>query len=652
MTRTASPSDLGRQFCDLVMKGGITSGVVYPSAIRELADSYRLRNIGGASAGAIAAAGAAAAEYRRQTDPANPMAGFERLGQLAKELGTPPGQGGSRPGPAHSRLFTLFAPTRLSRPVFSVLVGMLNHLTVKARIVFGLLALVREFPAALLVGVVLWGLALVPVLGWLAGSDRFTAPLGLRTALGALALLAALVAVTGFMLTAMLGFAVWRWLGRFARVMAEQEFGLCTGMGEPGAEAPGALTEWLHALFQEIAAKRPDAPLTFGDLRRVRFAETPDQDGVVLQMMTTCLTAGRPFTLPFSENRFYFDPAELGRFFPEEVITWMQDHPWRHPGGEDSKADQVAAAFELGGASRPLLPLPAPDDLPVIVGVRMSLSFPILLSAIPLYRYSIQKDEDGGWSPSMQRLCFTDGGVCSNLPIHLFDSPLPTWPTFAVNLREDLPEGSPDSDRVVSPQRGRSYQGERYPISSSPTLQGTFSFLSAIVNTMQNWRDVLQRNASGFKERVFTVRHTSTEGGMNLDMPVEAIDAMARSGRLAAQAIVTTFHPPAGTPVAADDWQYHRWVRIRLLLPVLQDFLATLDSATHARANQPAFRRLLTDSPPPMGRSFDLNQASRSAGWALLDQAGLAAQRLAESGADLETNSPRPAGSLRITPTF
>ena len=52
--------------CDLIMRGGVTSGVVYPFAITEIAKSYRLRDIGGTSAGAIAAVFAAAAEYRRQ----------------------------------------------------------------------------------------------------------------------------------------------------------------------------------------------------------------------------------------------------------------------------------------------------------------------------------------------------------------------------------------------------------------------------------------------------------------------------------------------------------------------------------------------------------------------------------------------------------
>ena len=47
------------------MKGGITSGVVYPLAVCELATVYRLRSVGGSSAGAIAAAAAACAELGR-----------------------------------------------------------------------------------------------------------------------------------------------------------------------------------------------------------------------------------------------------------------------------------------------------------------------------------------------------------------------------------------------------------------------------------------------------------------------------------------------------------------------------------------------------------------------------------------------------------
>jgi predicted acylesterase/phospholipase RssA len=50
---------------DLTMEGGTTSGVVYPLAVCELATTFRFRNVGGASAGAIAAALTAAAELGR-----------------------------------------------------------------------------------------------------------------------------------------------------------------------------------------------------------------------------------------------------------------------------------------------------------------------------------------------------------------------------------------------------------------------------------------------------------------------------------------------------------------------------------------------------------------------------------------------------------
>ena len=39
--------------CDIIMKGGITSGIVYPKAIFELAKKYKFCSIGGTSAGAM-----------------------------------------------------------------------------------------------------------------------------------------------------------------------------------------------------------------------------------------------------------------------------------------------------------------------------------------------------------------------------------------------------------------------------------------------------------------------------------------------------------------------------------------------------------------------------------------------------------------------
>src|SRR5579863_4811469 len=97
--------------------------------------------------------------------------------------------------------------------------------------------------------------------------------------------------------------------------------------------------------------------------------------------------------------------------------------------------------------------LPDQDDLPVIVATRLSLSFPFLFCSVPLYapdwsRRRKKPDE----APSTKRVAgdalehdeirrpevvwFSDGGVCSNFPLHLFDSPLPRWPTFGINLRD------------------------------------------------------------------------------------------------------------------------------------------------------------------------------------------------------------------------
>ena len=62
------------------MEGGVTSGIIYASAVAELAPHYRFRNIGGSSIGAFAAALTAAAEYsRRYTGSEKPFQGLAEL---------------------------------------------------------------------------------------------------------------------------------------------------------------------------------------------------------------------------------------------------------------------------------------------------------------------------------------------------------------------------------------------------------------------------------------------------------------------------------------------------------------------------------------------------------------------------------------------
>ena len=101
--------------CDLVMRGGITSGIVYPRAIAKLAETYNFRSIGGTSAGAIAAAATAAAAYAAR----NGQDFFQtRIKTLPKELAT--NKGGK------TVLERLFQPAPGLEPLFGVLMASCN----------------------------------------------------------------------------------------------------------------------------------------------------------------------------------------------------------------------------------------------------------------------------------------------------------------------------------------------------------------------------------------------------------------------------------------------------------------------------------------------------------------------------------------------
>ena len=100
MPTSLSPNRL----CDLVLKGGITSGILYPPAIDEIASRFTLCGIGGTSAGAIAAALAAAAELRRRN---NSNDGYDQLRDIPRTIG------------AEGKLLELFRPDARTSPLFA-----------------------------------------------------------------------------------------------------------------------------------------------------------------------------------------------------------------------------------------------------------------------------------------------------------------------------------------------------------------------------------------------------------------------------------------------------------------------------------------------------------------------------------------------------
>src|SRR5262245_46079140 len=108
-----------RRKCDIVMKGGITSGIVYPTVVCKLATKYEFKNVGGTSTGALAAALTAAAEYARQTGKGSGEGAFDELSRIPAWLA------GDSPFGGGSNLLRLFQPRPETRGLFRFGLGFL-----------------------------------------------------------------------------------------------------------------------------------------------------------------------------------------------------------------------------------------------------------------------------------------------------------------------------------------------------------------------------------------------------------------------------------------------------------------------------------------------------------------------------------------------
>jgi predicted acylesterase/phospholipase RssA len=618
--------------CDVVMKGGITSGVVYPYAVCELARVYRLRNVGGTSAGAIAAAAAGAAELGRDSG------GFTRLAALPAWL-------------SHGdNLLSLFQPQSSTRKLFRILVGALG--SPKGRAFRLLLASLRGFG--------LWAIA---------GAAPGVAVAALAALDGSVAGLAggAVLALLGATLALVAGV-----LRGLARAVPENGFGLCSGAGE--ARGRPALTPWLADLLDDLAGRPAGgSPLTFGDLA---------QADVRLEFMTTNLTQRRPQKLPFETRELFFDPAELGLLFPTRVVDWLKANPPPPPEDAADRREWEALCRSL----EPLRPLPAPDDLPVIVATRMSLSFPLLLSAVPLWavdasRRSNQlaravwrrwlRDHAEEWDtgegipagapaqkPAAECCWFSDGGITSNFPVHFFDAPLPLRPTFAVNLRPFHPDYPPQADEsrnVYLPgTSGGGLLEWWYRFPEKRGLSQLSAFAQAVVRTMQNRVDEAQMRVPGYRDRVVHIGFTEREGGMNLTMPPDVISALTARGRHAGVKLIDRFARPPATPSSLS-WDSHRWTRYRSTLAAVAEIVGQVDKAFHVVPEVPGDRTYEELAARPRGKH------PRAYPWARDEQRRLGADFTEALGAaagvatdaepeTLEEDAPRPRPQARIVP--
>jgi hypothetical protein len=646
--------------CDVVMKGGITSGVVYPLALCEIGSRYRLRGVGGASAGAIGAAVGAAAEFGRSSG------GFTRLEALPNELG-----GGSmatlfQPQPSTKPLLRLMlvvtgndrrgAP-RSGPPPTGPTVGRPRRVATTLR---RLLALVRRV-AAFLASVVL-GFPFASAIGVLPGV--VLAVFGGRTG-GAAGWLLVVCGVALLLVGWLIAVGV-RLVHKLTVDVPGNLFGICRGLKEGSEERPG-FTEWLSEQIDEVAGLPPTRrPLCFGHLW-TGATEIPKDDvaerHIDLRMVTTCLSEGRPYEMPWEARRFFFEPETWRTLFPGGVVDALVKAP--PPTALDDDDDEEWRWEEAVAAThQPVLHrLPDPQYLPVIVATRLSLSFPLLIAAVPLWtidrrhaatqdtqkRYEAARDA-GTPSPTsglvFSRLWFTDGGFCSNFPVYMFDAALPSRPTFAINLGRFTAGEEPDPDQRENVEWARDNRS-LLPESTLIPEKGfgaVGAFASAAVNTARNWQDGSYLGFPGYRDRIVRVLQTKREGGLNLYMDAPTIEGLAERGQTAGAMMVEQFNVeryPSSAP-SATGWDNHRWVRYRALLSVLPGWLASYSRGRAVLNIDPT-------SPP----SYRLNAASRELADRLTSKLDELAQVAASADPDALsslTKAPRPTGTIRRIP--
>jgi hypothetical protein len=454
-------------------------------------------------------------------------------------------------------------------------------------------------------------------------------------------------------------------LRSLGRSVPANGFGLCSGLAS--GERP-ALTPWLTGVLDDLAG-RPEAedPLTFGEL---------DREGIRLELMTTNLTNRRPHKLPWETREFFFDPDEFRRLFPERVVAWMEAHPPPAPETPAARRDWELRCALLS----PLRPLPAKEHLPVIVATRMSLSFPVLLSAVPLWSIDASRvpnqnalaawrtwarehpDEplDGGPAerPQAERCWFSDGGISSNFPVHFFDAPLPRRPTFAINLRPfhpDHPRSQNEADNIYLPAgSGGGLLEWWYRFPERGGLAQLSAFAQSVVRTMQNRVDEAQMRVPGYRDRVVHVSFTKDEGGMNLSMPTDVIVALTSRGQHAAAALVDRFAKPPAAPGDLS-WDSHRWTRFRSAVGALAELTTLFDEGYSAPPEQQGDRtyaELSARSEDDHPRAYQWsNRAQRRLGEDVVAEIHSAARvQAAASPTTLEEGAPRPRPEVRLAP--
>jgi hypothetical protein len=265
------------------------------------------------------------------------------------------------------------------------------------------------------------------------------------------------------------------------------------------------------------------------------------------------------------------------------------------------------------------------------------------------YTYKVNQ----GAAPAKYERCwFIDGGLSSNMPMSLFDSPFPRWPTFGINLDEEHPQYPMGSDEtknfwmIKGEGGGMSNRWTHFPDSG---LRGIGGYVAAMLDAIRNWHDNTQLAVPGFRDRVAHIQMRKSEGGLNLSMPDEMIGQLSARGRAVGGELRARFGKAGATRVGLN-WNTHRWTRFRSSVALLQKAMRRVDSAfAHVDPGYPSYGDLLArtvNDRPKAGYWWDPVKQQQSAADALVT----AAKGVAASPVDLGEGAPNPHPELRITP--
>lgn len=649
--REMDPLDPGTQppldrYCDVVLDGGVINGVVYPGMLIELARKFRFRSLGGTSVGAIAAALAAACEYRRRFGSDN---GFnEGLAKMPGELADwidEPNQ--------ITRIRSLFQPHASVQPLFDWFVDLLgasvkrantNADREQARRAANLgIAAATEMPLSI---------CRVLRLTWLKAMQHLM-PKWFCVAIGvAVSVFFAIVVVllcnssnlfwhvTLTYLAALICLLatapLYSLFSQVCKLIRLTGSGMCTGMRAEGSLNPG-LSEWLHEGVQNSANLPFHKPLTFGNLwdapggpKDAQGSREPQS--IDLRMITTCLSHGRIYELPLADegSLVMFRLSEFKPYFPVDVVNHLR-RVSKRMSFEDcallqrrykermAAIDPSAMLGQLCLGKLRLLPfrlnaefdkaedatngLNDPDirelpsaDLPIVVAARLSMSCPVLFQNMRLIGFNLDKHIE---DVNFVRLWFSDGGIGSNFPIHLFDKAIPRWPSFGLKILEDPPRLNSSAkpiksyipfahkdgadDNLVYPRDVSAFTA---PDVKDVSVSSFVKLLFSIYTSAKDGHDQSYLRMPDVRNRVVRIYLNNRAGNMlNLKIePVRIIDLAlvvgAEGGRNAALAYLADVKIP-GYGDWANSWQDHRWVRFNMLTRGLRSYLKGFTHAVH-----------------------------------------------------------------------